>query len=151
MVVISQPSRLKAFNLDTCKLPVIPQSGKPVNFFFTLLIDTGTVQNIPSVLCFSSNIPVFSIKGSYYDCKRTARGTEYDGTAAKTVSGKTCQRWDSQSPHAHTRNNVTKFPEDSLDAASNYCRNPDNEPKGPWCYTTDPAKRWEYCAVPACE
>ena len=29
-------------------------------------------------------------------------------------------------------------------------RNPDNEPGGPWCYTTDPDKRWEYCGVPTC-
>ena len=27
----------------------------------------------------------------------------------------------------------------------NYCRNPDNEPEGAWCYTTDPDVRWEYC------
>jgi hypothetical protein len=27
---------------------------------------------------------------------------------------------------------------------SNYCRNPDGE-NSIWCYTTDPARRWEYC------
>lgn len=31
----------------------------------------------------------------------------------------------------------------------NYCRNPDNE-RSPWCYTTDPETRWEYCGVPVC-
>lgn len=31
----------------------------------------------------------------------------------------------------------------------NYCRNPDNE-RSPWCYTTDPETRWEYCSVPSC-
>ena len=31
----------------------------------------------------------------------------------------------------------------------NFCRNPDKE-KRPWCYTTDPKKRWEYCSVPKC-
>ena len=30
----------------------------------------------------------------------------------------------------------------------NYCRNPDNEPGGAWCYTMDPSQRWEYCACP---
>ena len=29
-------------------------------------------------------------------------------------------------------------------------RNPDGD-SGPWCYTTDPDKRWEYCDVPVCE
>ncbi len=51
-------------------------------------------------------------------------------------------------------NNMAKdpanFPDVSLDAASNYCRNPDNEPGGPWCYTTSSSKRWEYCGVPLC-
>ncbi|VDH97333.1 Hypothetical predicted protein [Mytilus galloprovincialis] len=32
----------------------------------------------------------------------------------------------------------------------NYCRNPDREPEGPWCYTMDPRKRFEYCDVPFC-
>ena len=33
---------------------------------------------------------------------------------------------------------------------SNYCRNPDLEPNGPWCYTTDSKKRWEHCGIPKC-
>ena len=28
----------------------------------------------------------------------------------------------------------------------NYCRNPNGDPKGAWCYTTDPSKREEYCS-----
>ena len=32
---------------------------------------------------------------------------------------------------------------------NNHCRNPDNE-RMPWCYTTDPDTRWEYCKVPTC-
>lgn len=31
----------------------------------------------------------------------------------------------------------------------NYCRNPDGD-KGPWCYTTDPSVRWEYCNLKRC-
>ena len=30
----------------------------------------------------------------------------------------------------------------------NNCRNPNNEKGAPWCYTTDPKTRWEYCAIP---
>ena len=29
-------------------------------------------------------------------------------------------------------------------------RNPSNSNGGPWCYTTDPDKRWEYCDIPTC-
>uniref|UniRef100_A0A669P847 Kringle domain-containing protein n=1 Tax=Phasianus colchicus TaxID=9054 RepID=A0A669P847_PHACC len=33
----------------------------------------------------------------------------------------------------------------------NYCRNPDGDVRGPWCYTTDPATRFDYCNIPECE
>lgn len=32
----------------------------------------------------------------------------------------------------------------------NYCRNPDGE-SSPWCYTTNPNQRWEYCSIPSCD
>ena len=47
--------------------------------------------------------------------------------------------WSSQTPHIH----------DYSESEWNYCRNPDEEPK-PWCYTTDPDKRWEFCDIPVC-
>ncbi|XP_025922282.1 plasminogen-like isoform X3 [Apteryx rowi] len=34
--------------------------------------------------------------------------------------------------------------------ATKYCRNPDGDINGPWCYTTDPQKIWEYCETPKC-
>lgn len=30
----------------------------------------------------------------------------------------------------------------------NKCRNPDNAEGAPWCYTTNPKVRWQYCAIP---
>ena len=42
------------------------------------------------------------------------------------------------------------MPGNNFSANVNYCRNPDGEPCGPWCYTEDPAKRWEYCDVKMC-
>ncbi|XP_062576666.1 hepatocyte growth factor-like protein [Saccostrea cucullata] len=66
-------------------------------------------------------------------------GADYWGTKNVTVNGRTCQRWDSQSPHSHT------FPNNP----ENFCRNPDNVQR-PWCYTTDSSIRWEYCDIPVC-
>ena len=76
-------------------------------------------------------------------CKTTQLGREYTGTLSTTPSGRTCQRWDSQSPHDHNRDDPADFPENAL--PKNYCRNPDSESGGPWCYTTDPGVRYEYC------
>lgn len=36
------------------------------------------------------------------------------------------------------------------DLESNFCRNPDGDNGGPWCYTTDPNARWEHCNVTSC-
>ena len=80
------------------------------------------------------------------DCKETIFCTQL----SVTISCKTCQRWDSQYPHKHTRNDPSAFPCEHLEDAANYCRNPDNGPGGPWCYTTDRNKRWEHCEVNRC-
>ena len=71
----------------------------------------------------------------------------YLGRNTVTVSGRTCQFWNAQTPHKHTMNTKEKFRGDgTVEAAMNYCRDPDN--KGfLWCYTTDPNVRWEGCNV----
>ena len=68
--------------------------------------------------------------------------TKTQETASTTVTGKTCQRWDTQTPNAHS----------DPAWAHNYCRNPvDNSSKwGVWCWVTDPgAKRsYDWCYIP---
>jgi len=74
------------------------------------------------------------------DCQSAdTKGSDYNGTANTTVSGKECQRWNQQQPHAHPFSELKE----------NFCRNPDGE-EGVWCYTTDKTKRWELCEVPIC-
>ena len=75
-------------------------------------------------------------------------GTEYTGRKVVTINGRSCQMWASQAPQTHTV--FTNLPDGSEANAANFCRNPDNEPNGPWCYTTDSTVRWEYCDVPFC-
>lgn len=83
-----------------------------------------------------------------YYCKTIESGGDYIGTIARTVSGRTCQRWEVQFPHKH------EFGEElpgSAAAHRNYCRNPGNKMAGgPWCFTTDPSMEWEYCEIPMC-
>ena len=73
------------------------------------------------------------------------------GNVDRTVNGRTCQRWASNSPHSHSYHTHSRFPDGSDDAAGNKCRNPDNSYNGGvWCYTTDRNKRWELCDIPLC-
>ena len=68
--------------------------------------------------------------------------SNYTGTASITSSGRQCQMWSSSTPHSHQYTDVGHH---------NYCRNPNGADGGVWCFTTDPDKEWEYCAVPSCD
>ena len=73
---------------------------------------------------------------------------QYTGHVAVTASGITCQAWASQTPHVHATNDQdSHFPDGTVAAASNYCRDPPDGEGVPWCYTTDPGTRWELCDV----
>jgi hypothetical protein len=83
--------------------------------------------------------------GAAEECKLNEHGylpENYSGGFSTTVSGYTCQNWDSQEPHAHDRT-ATNYPDGGL-GNHNHCRNPDGEHSA-WCYTTDPDTKWEYC------
>ncbi|XP_070706674.1 muscle, skeletal receptor tyrosine-protein kinase isoform X2 [Pempheris klunzingeri] len=75
------------------------------------------------------------------------RGRFYQGGVNVTRSGIPCQAWSQQVPQQH-RLSVDVIPE--LKNSDNYCRNPGGISDKPWCYTSNPNIRWEYCAVPQC-
>jgi hypothetical protein len=70
------------------------------------------------------------------------QNVDYRGCQSRTRSNRECQKWTAQSPHAHSRK-PENYPNFGL-GDHNYCRNPDEEGTI-WCYTTDPASRWELC------
>uniref|UniRef100_A0A8C8AL79 Prothrombin n=1 Tax=Otus sunia TaxID=257818 RepID=A0A8C8AL79_9STRI len=72
-------------------------------------------------------------------------GQNYQGTISHTKSGIECQVWTSKYPHI-PKFNATNYP----NLIENYCRNPDSNPKGPWCYTRDPTVKREECPIPVC-
>jgi len=82
-------------------------------------------------------------------CKITQLGREYMGTMTTTTHGYTCRPWSEGSPYDDARDD-SNFPDGSVAAAKNYCRNPDSDPHGPWCHTTDPNKSYDFCPVPFC-
>ena len=80
---------------------------------------------------------------SLADCYIDDLGRDYRGYISETKTGKECMMWTEQEPHQHNRTEA-RYPGTGL-GEHNYCRNPDNEPEGAWCYTTDSESRWEYC------
>ena len=68
-------------------------------------------------------------------------GASYSGKMNVTASGRICQIWAASKPHDHDDTEVGEH---------NHCRNPDEDPTGVWCHTTDPDRSWEYCSVPIC-
>ena len=85
-----------------------------------------------SMLIFRSGCQTLSLK---------VPGSDYNGTISVTVSGRTCQNWNSQTPHHHTITAPKK-----QYGNTNYCRNPNEGTNGVWCYTIDPSVRWEFCS-----
>ena len=68
-------------------------------------------------------------------------GTAYTGKANTTASGRVCQMWSVDTPHDSYHPEVGEH---------NYCRNPDDDDFGLWCYTTDPKIGVDYCEIPYC-
>ncbi|XP_077867543.1 uncharacterized protein LOC144356731 [Saccoglossus kowalevskii] len=79
------------------------------------------------------------------ECFTKPLGEDYRGRKSITSSGRTCQKWSEQFPHAHDRIH-NNYPNGGL-GDHNFCRNPDVDGSGPWCYTTDGDVRYEYCDV----
>ena len=105
-------------------------------------------DNEPTIWCYTTDPKKRWEYCKTRECKdETLRGhkdSQYRGCQNKTRSGYTCQYWNDQHPHKHSRTPTnTKYSGKGV-GHHNYCRNPDNEPTI-WCYTTNPDKRWEYC------
>ncbi|XP_078412860.1 plasminogen [Cetorhinus maximus] len=94
-----------------------------------------------------TNVVLYEKQAFLLECK-SGNGVSYRGKATRTASGRTCQRWASNTPHSP---NYTPENSPHADLEENYCRNPDNDTTGPWCYTQDANTRWENCQIQNCE
>jgi len=84
------------------------------------------------------------------ECRLTSKAAEYRGTRSYTSTYRACQRWDRQTPHGHSLRHGWMFSDGNVTAADDRCRNPGGVRARPWCFTSDPAVVWEYCAIPLC-
>ncbi|XP_078679936.1 plasminogen-like isoform X2 [Branchiostoma floridae x Branchiostoma belcheri] len=109
--------------------------------------------NEPGVWCYTMD-PSIKYRWDFCDvpvcgCPFKPGGSDYRGNLSVTTNGKTCQRWDSDSPHSRAHGyRAEDYP--YLELVENYCRNPDGTSFTIWCYTTHPSTRWEYCSDPRC-
>jgi hypothetical protein len=62
----------------------------------------------------------------------------------RSVSGKACLFWKDLENEMST----SIYFMDSIEEAKNYCRNPDGDVNGPWCYTSEENK--ETCLIEFC-
>ena len=74
----------------------------------------------------------------------TDLGDEYTGTLSRTYSNVKCESW------SGTHFGPADFPDASVQDAHNYCRNPDKDAGGPWCFISDRDPDWQYCDVACC-
>ncbi|XP_077862656.1 uncharacterized protein LOC102808992 [Saccoglossus kowalevskii] len=78
------------------------------------------------------------------ECFYGFNGEDYRGLRNFTIKGKPCQKWTEQTPHAHA------YTEHALNNSAfgdhNYCRNTGRD-QATWCFTTDPAVRWQWCSI----
>ncbi|XP_066304579.1 plasminogen-like isoform X1 [Branchiostoma lanceolatum] len=111
----------------------------------------GTLVSVllaASTSVLSQTSTMLNVTSGSYECWSGPSSGSYRGNQSETVTGRTCQRWDVQIPHTHTFF-PWLFPDAGL--VENFCRNPDNGPGNPWCYTTNPGTRWEYCDIKPCD
>lgn len=83
--------------------------------------------------------PVQQPNGPFY-----AEGLDYRGGTNTTTSGAPCVGWDQQSTYSLGFGN-------GLAGGHNYCRNPDNDAAGAWCYTATAGSGKQYCSLPVTE
>ncbi|KAK5621309.1 hypothetical protein CRENBAI_009918 [Crenichthys baileyi] len=78
-----------------------------------------------------------------------SNGIDYTGDLSVTVGGHTCLQWASREAAALSRGKVF-IPEVVLEG--NKCRNPDDDPEGPWCYVDISGNiTIDYCDLEPCE
>ncbi|MEE6499232.1 hypothetical protein FKM82_003367 [Ascaphus truei] len=98
----------------------------------------------------STAVPVVKSVGRSLDivpCE-TENGLQYKGNLSVTISGLPCLHWDS--PAALKLGSRKDFlPQVKL--VNNYCRNPDNDDEGVWCYVSHLNLTFEYCSLHYCD
>uniref|UniRef100_A0AAR2L212 Hepatopoietin-A n=1 Tax=Pygocentrus nattereri TaxID=42514 RepID=A0AAR2L212_PYGNA len=125
-----QNYRCKDLRENYCRNP----DGRHAPWCFT------TDPNIPWAFCM--DIPRCGTTAAETEECYTGSGETYRGKQMKTRSGIPCAPWKDQSERKE-REVVTL----SEELEGSFCRNPDKDKHGPWCYTNSSLIPWDYCTV----
>lgn len=79
------------------------------------------------------------------NCKLTHAGVNFLGELSETQTGSRCRRWETIVGYTDG-----DFPDLSVKKASNFCRNPNTDPNGPWCYIHSAKQKKDACNIPLC-
>uniref|UniRef100_A0A8C4RUK6 Prothrombin n=1 Tax=Erpetoichthys calabaricus TaxID=27687 RepID=A0A8C4RUK6_ERPCA len=97
---------------------------------------------------YNPTIPV--LHNSTYNTKDclTDLGIHYEDNLSVSISGLTCLKWNSSKALELSK---TKEFSSFVKLKENYCRNPDLDEEGPWCFVDHPNKTFEYCKLDFCD
>lgn len=130
-----QNYRCKGLQENYCRNP----DGRERPWCFT------TDPNIPFAFC--DTIPHCDTETPKPEDCYKERGVSYRGSVAKTRSGIPCATWKGR-PESFKSPDAAVL---STDPERSYCRNPDGDEHGPWCYTNNSFILWDYCKIQPCE
>lgn len=73
-------------------------------------------------------------------------GLNYRGMRDQSSRKVTCMRWDSL--ETWVKYHPSKYPD--ADLTSNFCRNPDEDAMGPWCFISLTPRKYQFCKIQTC-
>ncbi|XP_037021961.2 prothrombin [Artibeus jamaicensis] len=114
---------------EECSIPVCGTGGV-------------TAEPIPRSRDSSVNLP------SPADQCVPERGRHYQGRLAVTMHGSRCLDWASKQAKALSSNQDFS---PAVPLVENFCRNPDEDEEGAWCYVSGRPANFEYCDLHYCE
>jgi len=116
-----------------------------------LIIDNQHQTTVPVKIRSTTKSPTTAQKFKVSDeciSNESDFGAGYRGMSI-TKRGVTCIRWDSLTTwnKFHPNNPAMK----SKDLRENFCRNPDGDERGPWCFVSIQPRKFQYCSIPLCQ
>uniref|UniRef100_A0A8C7XRA7 Hepatocyte growth factor n=1 Tax=Oryzias sinensis TaxID=183150 RepID=A0A8C7XRA7_9TELE len=124
---IPEAYRCKDLRENYCRNP----DGQDFPWCFT------TDPRVRTMFC--TNIPQCGAQNRLANECYESLGENYRGQQSRTRSNLPCGPW-------RDRSNRSVFW-----ISGNYCRNPDGDKHGPWCYTNNSAISWDYCSIKPCK